>query len=66
MSFQSCCYLLSDEYSYFVHDEQLGLAAFGSGEATEAERNARFISVGILTKHDTAWAHAARLRDLAR
>jgi len=66
MSCYACRQLVSNDYSYFVHDEQLGLAAFCSGEATEAERNARFVSVGVLTQHDTAWAHAGTLRNLAK
>jgi len=66
MSCIQCCQLVSYRFSYFVHDEQKGLAAFCSGEAPEAERNARFVSVGVLTQHDTVWVHAETLRDLAK
>lgn len=56
----------ADTARYFVHDKYVGLAAFQSAEATEAERNARFMSVGILAARERIWLHAPALKDLAR
>jgi len=53
-------------FSYFVHKEYVGLAAFQSAEATEAERNARFVSVGILAARTEIWRYAQPLKDLAK
>ena len=51
---------------YFVHDKYTGIAAFQSEDATEAERNARFVSIGVLSVNEKLWLYAPALQDLAR
>lgn len=51
---------------YFTHDEFVGVAAFKQIEAAEAERNARFVSVGILAAQEDIWQHADTLHRFAR
>lgn len=61
----------SENRRYFTHDKYAGLSAFVSKAASEEERNANFVSVGILVPQTygrlgRAWMHAQRLRELAR
>jgi hypothetical protein len=55
---------------YFVHEGYAGLSAFEKGEASAEERNANFVSVGILVSRaygrlGRSWLLAERLRKLA-
>jgi hypothetical protein len=55
---------------YFVHEGYAGLSAFAKGEASAEERNANFVSVGILVSRaygrlGRSWLLAERLRKLA-
>jgi hypothetical protein len=56
---------------YFVHDHYAGISAFVNQPATEAERNALMLAVGILVPLSSgrlgkSWRHAAGLRELAQ
>ncbi|KAF2714932.1 hypothetical protein K504DRAFT_445856 [Pleomassaria siparia CBS 279.74] len=56
---------------YFVHEGYAGLSAFANEAASAAERNATFISVGILVplsygRLGRSWLHASRLQKIAR
>jgi len=56
---------------YFTHAGYAGLAAFARGEGSAAERNAAFVSVGVLVAREGSgrlgrvWLLAARLQALA-
>jgi hypothetical protein len=55
---------------YFVHQGYAGLSAFAKGEASAEDRNANFVSVGILVSRaygrlGRSWLLADRLRKLA-
>jgi hypothetical protein len=56
---------------YFIHEGYAGLSAFANGVASEAERNAHFVAVGILVplsygRLGRSWLHAPRLQKIAR
>ena len=62
---------IKEDLVYFVHREYAGLSAFVSRTASEAERNAHLIAVGILVplslgRLGRCWLHARELQDLAR
>jgi DENN domain-containing protein 11 len=55
---------------YFVHDGHAGISAFVNLPATEAERNAIMLAVGVLVpvsfgRLGKAWRHATGLKELA-
>ena len=57
---------------YFTHEGYAGLSAFARGTASAEERNANFVSVGILARRDgeygrlgRGWLLAGRLEKLA-
>ncbi|KAF2677666.1 hypothetical protein K458DRAFT_157335 [Lentithecium fluviatile CBS 122367] len=61
---------IQSDLVYFVHEGYAGLSAFAKGEASAEERNANFVSVGILVSRaygrlGRSWLLAARLRKLA-
>lgn len=58
---------------YFTHEGYAGLGAFAQGSAGAEDRNANFVSVGVLVKKDgeygrlgRAWLVAGRLEALAK
>ncbi|KAH3977518.1 hypothetical protein HBH98_071140 [Parastagonospora nodorum] len=55
---------------YFTHEGYAGLSAFARGEAGSEERNANFVSVGVLARRDgilgRTWGVAGRLESIAR
>jgi hypothetical protein len=59
-------HFITNVLRYFVHEGYTGASAFQSAEASEAERNARFVSVGVLASGEDAWTYAAELQELAR
>lgn len=55
---------------YFTHAGYAGVGAFRSEDGAESERNARFVSVGVLVprgggKFGRGWLHADEMRRLA-
>lgn len=61
---------LDEDLVYFVHDDYAGLSAFAKGDASAEDRNAQFVSVGILVSRaygrlGRSWLLAARLQRLA-
>ena len=57
---------------YFTHEGYAGLSAFARGTASAEERNANFVSVGVLARRDgeygrlgRGWLLAGRLEKLA-
>ena len=62
---------VDNDLVYFVHEGYAGLSAFARGEATQAERNANFVAVGILVdkkygRLGRSWLYAEKLEGLAR
>ncbi|KAF2104665.1 hypothetical protein NA57DRAFT_70871 [Rhizodiscina lignyota] len=62
---------IKEDLVYFVHDEYAGVSAFENSPATEAERNAHFVAVGILVplsygRLGRSWLYDEQLRQLAR
>ena len=62
---------VDNDLVYFVHEGYAGLSAFARGEATQAERNANFVAVGILVdkkygRLGRSWLCAEKLEGLAR
>lgn len=56
---------------YFVHEQYAGISAFVNQPATEAERNALMLAVGVLVplsygRLGKSWRHAAGLKELAK
>ncbi|KAI9810766.1 MAG: hypothetical protein M1827_006104 [Pycnora praestabilis] len=56
---------------YFVHDQYAGISAFVNEPASETDRNALLLAVGILVplsygRLGRCWRHAQGLKDLAR
>ena len=56
--------------SYFTHGDYAGISAFVSSKASESERNARLIAVGILVPLSSgrlgqSWLHAQKTQDIA-
>lgn len=69
-SLPSGLHAVKNDLVYFVHEGYAGLSAFAKGEASEEERNAQFVSVGILVSRaygrlGRSWLLAGRLRTLA-
>jgi hypothetical protein len=57
---------------YFTHEGDAGLSAFARGDASAEERNANFVSVGVLARRDgefgrlgRGWLLAGRLEKIA-
>src|SRR5690242_9469699 len=71
-SLPSGLHALASDLVYFTHEGYAGLSAFARGEASEAERNANFVAVGILVRREgwsgrlgRGWLLAGRLEKLA-
>ncbi|KAF2828265.1 hypothetical protein CC86DRAFT_348358 [Ophiobolus disseminans] len=71
-SLPSGLHSLQSDLVYFTHDGYAGLSAFARGDAGAEERNANFVSVGVLARRDgqygrlgRAWLIAGRLEKLA-
>jgi hypothetical protein len=63
---------VQNDLVYFTHDGYAGLSAFAKGDASEEDRNATFVSVGILVQKEgrfgrlgRSWLLAGRLEKLA-
>jgi hypothetical protein len=63
---------LQSDLVYFTHQGYAGLSAFARGDASAAERNANFVSVGVLARRDgdygrlgRGWLLAGRLEKIA-
>lgn len=63
---------IDSDLVYFTHEGYAGLSAFARGSASEEDRNANFVSVGILVEKESrggrlgrAWLLAARLEKMA-
>ncbi|KAF4535579.1 uncharacterized protein LTHEOB_2571 [Lasiodiplodia theobromae] len=70
-SLPSGLHSVKEDLIYFVHDQYVGLSAFVNDPASEAERNAHLVAVGILVplsqgRLGRSWLHAQRLRELSR
>ncbi|KAJ4360214.1 uncharacterized protein N0V89_000774 [Didymosphaeria variabile] len=69
-SLPSGLHTLTSDLVYFVHEGYAGLSAFAKGEAGAEERNAQFVSVGILVSRaygrlGRSWLLASKLKQLA-
>lgn len=71
-SLPSGLHSLASDLVYFTHEGFAGLSAFARGDASEADRNANFVSVGILVRREgrfgrlgRGWLLAGRLEKLA-
>ncbi|KAL5380405.1 hypothetical protein PMIN03_003623 [Paraphaeosphaeria minitans] len=69
-SLPSGLHTLPSDLVYFVHEGYAGLSAYAKGEAGAEDRNARFVSVGILVSRaygrlGRSWLLASQLRQLA-
>ncbi|PVH97733.1 hypothetical protein DM02DRAFT_532584 [Periconia macrospinosa] len=69
-SLPSGLHTVKSDLVYFVHQEYAGLSAYNKGAASAEERNAEFVSVGILVSRaygrlGRSWLLAARLRSIA-
>lgn len=69
-SLPSGLHTVKHDLVYFVHQGYAGLSAFVNGPASESERNAHLVSVGILVplsygRLGRSWLHAQSLQDLA-
>ncbi|USP80358.1 hypothetical protein yc1106_07632 [Curvularia clavata] len=71
-SLPSGLHSVQNDLVYFTHEGYAGLSAFAKGDAGAEERNANFVSVGILVKKEgefgrlgRAWLLAGRLEKLA-
>ncbi|KAF1976318.1 hypothetical protein BU23DRAFT_456527 [Bimuria novae-zelandiae CBS 107.79] len=69
-SLPSGLHTLTSDLVYFVHEGYAGLSAFAKADAGAEERNAQFVSVGILVSREygrlgRSWLLASRLRQLA-
>lgn len=71
-SLPSGLHAVQSDLVYFTHEEFAGLSAFAKGDAGVEERNAHFVSVGVLVKKESAfdrlgraWLLAGRLEKLA-
>jgi hypothetical protein len=72
-SLPSGLHALESDLVYFTHEGHAGLSAFARGAGSAEERNANFVSVGVLVRRDgefgrlgRAWLLAGRLEVLAR
>jgi DENN domain-containing protein 11 len=62
---------VEEDLVYFHHEAYAGVSAFVKGTASEAERNAQFVSVGAMLRLKDgrlgrAWLHAHNLQNLAK
>ncbi|KAF1844432.1 uncharacterized protein K460DRAFT_369287 [Cucurbitaria berberidis CBS 394.84] len=71
-SLPSGLHAVQNDLVYFTHEGYAGLSAFAKGDASAEERNANFVSVGILVKNEgrfgrlgRAWLLAGQLEKLA-
>ncbi|CAI6336725.1 unnamed protein product [Periconia digitata] len=69
-SLPSGLHTVKNDLVYFVHQGYAGLSAYAKGAASAEERNAEFVSVGILVSRaygrlGRSWLLAARLRSIA-
>jgi hypothetical protein len=71
-SLPSGLHSLQSDLVYFTHEGYAGLSAFAKGEAGAEERNANFVSVGVLARRDgqfgrlgRGWLLAGRLEKIA-
>jgi hypothetical protein len=71
-SLPSGLHSLSSDLVYFTHEGYAGLSAYAKGNASAEERNANFVSVGILAKREgqfgrlgRGWLLAGRLEKIA-
>jgi hypothetical protein len=69
-SLPSGLHTLTSDLVYFVHDGYAGLSAFEKAEAGAEDRNAQFVSVGILVSRaygrlGRSWLLAEKLQQLA-
>ncbi|KAJ4313605.1 hypothetical protein N0V94_006875 [Neodidymelliopsis sp. IMI 364377] len=71
-SLPSGLHTLANDLVYFTHQGYAGLSAFARGDASAEDRNANFVSVGILVRREgrtgrlgRAWLLAGRLEKIA-
>lgn len=71
-SLPSGLHSLESDLVYFTHEGYAGLSAFARGHASAEDRNANFVSVGVLARRDgqygrlgRGWLLAGRLEKLA-
>ncbi|OCL06828.1 hypothetical protein AOQ84DRAFT_398801 [Glonium stellatum] len=69
-SLPSGLHTVKEDLVYFIHEGYGGLSAFANGPASESERNAHLVAVGILVplsygRLGRSWLHAQSLQDLA-
>jgi hypothetical protein len=71
-SLPSGLHSIQSDLVYFTHEGYAGLSAFAKGDASAEDRNANFVSVGILVKREgkygrlgRGWLLAARLEKMA-
>jgi hypothetical protein len=71
-SLPSGLHSLDSDLVYFTHEGCAGLSAFARGQASAEQRNANFVSVGILARRDgefgrlgRGWLLAGRLEKMA-
>ncbi|KAF2873932.1 hypothetical protein BDV95DRAFT_488182 [Massariosphaeria phaeospora] len=69
-SLPSGLHSVKDDLVYFVHEGYAGLSAFVNAPASEAERNAQFVAVGVLVplsegRLGRSWLLAERLEHIA-
>ncbi|EKG12516.1 hypothetical protein MPH_10386 [Macrophomina phaseolina MS6] len=70
-SLPSGLHSVKEDLVYFVHEQYVGLSAFVNDPASEAERNAHLVAVGILVplsqgRLGRSWLHTQKLRELAK
>lgn len=70
-SLPSGLHTVKEDLIYFVHGNYAGISAFVSAPASEAQRNAVMIAVGVLVPLDfgrlgRSWKHAPQLQDIAQ
>ncbi|KAL1630290.1 hypothetical protein SLS56_005115 [Neofusicoccum ribis] len=70
-SLPSGLHSVKEDLVYFVHEQYVGLSAFINDPASEEERNAHLVAVGILVplsngRLGRSWLHAQKLRELAK
>ncbi|KAF2202844.1 hypothetical protein GQ43DRAFT_470527 [Delitschia confertaspora ATCC 74209] len=69
-SLPSGLHAVKSDLVYFIHEGYAGLSAFVNGPASEAERNAHFVAVGVLVplsygRLGRSWLHARSLQKMA-
>lgn len=71
-SLPSGLHSVASDLVYFTHEGYAGLSAFARGAASEADRNANFVAVGILVRREgwsgrlgRGWLLAGRLERIA-